>query len=161
MWHTVFVGLHAAAGTLALAAGAVALPAGRFFGVYRWSLIAMAAFLVPSLAVGWSGFDTVARVVFTGLLVLAVVMVVQGERAARIRPDRRSGPTAAYLDRVGFTLVALTDGFAVVAVLRAGAPGWLVALVAVGVAVGGHLAIGAAKARLTGVARPTSGTFVG
>ncbi|MCV2490863.1 hypothetical protein OF117_16020 [Geodermatophilus sp. YIM 151500] len=151
MWHTLFVILHAGTATLALLAGLVALRAGRAFEVYRWSLVGMTAFLVPALVAGWGGFATAARVVFLALLGLAAVMVHRAVAAGRLLPRDTGGPTGPYLDHVGFTLISLTDGFAVVAVLRAGAPAWLIAVIGIGIAVAGHVALESAKRRL---ARP-------
>jgi hypothetical protein len=54
----------------------------------------------------------------------------------------------AYLEHIGFTLIALADGFAVVTVIRSGAPGWAIAAVAVGVVLVGHVGIQLAKRRL-------------
>ena len=104
--------------------------------------------LVPALLADWTTTDGGARGVFAGLLALAVVMAVRGELAVRGRPGLTSGPTAGFVDHVGFTLIALADGFAVVTAIRAGLPGWAVGVVAVGIVGIGHLSHVAAKARL-------------
>ncbi len=148
MLNTVFIAIHAAAATVAFVAGVLAAPTGRFLGVYRVALFVMAAALVPALVVDWTSTDTVARTVFGGLLALAVIMVIRGELAARSRPAATGELTAGYLDHIGFTLIALADGFAVVTAIRADLPGWLVATVAAGVVAVGHLALTAAKRRL-------------
>jgi hypothetical protein len=148
MLHTVFITVHALAATIAFAAGVLAAPAGRFLGLYRSGLVVMTGGLVGALTVGWHTFDPIARIAFAGLFVLAVVMIVRAELAARIAPDRTGGPVPAYLEHVGFTLISLADGFAIVAAIRAGAPGWLTASVAVGVVAAGHCGIEAAKRRL-------------
>jgi hypothetical protein len=148
MGHTVFIVLHATAATVALLAGAVALPAGRLFEVYRWGQIGMVATLVPALAIAWPGYPLATRIAYGGLLVLAVVMFVRATLAGRMLPSATGGPTARYIDHVGFTLIALSDGFAIVALLRAGAPAWLVAGTALAVIAVGHFALVAAKARL-------------
>jgi hypothetical protein len=75
-------------------------------------------------------------------------MVVRAELAVRRSPARTGGPTAAYLEHLGFTLIALADGFAVVAAIRGGAPGWAVGALAPGVVAVGHLTLQAAKRRL-------------
>ena len=59
-------------------------------------------------------------------------------------------PTAAYLDHLGFTLISLVAGFAVVSVFRAGAPPWVLVVDAVGGALAGHVALHATKRRLVG-----------
>lgn len=148
MLNTLFITVHATAATIGFVAGMLAVPAGRFLGLYRGALAVMAVALVPAVLVDWTATDPVARAVFAGLFVLSVVMVVRGELAARLAPARTGGPAPAYVDHLGFTLVALADGFAVVAVIRAGVPGWLVAAVAVGVVVIGHTGIQLAKRRL-------------
>jgi hypothetical protein len=86
--------------------------------------------------------------VFTGLIALAGVMVLRAELAGRRHPAHAGGPTAAYLEHIGFTLIALADGFAVVAAIRGGVPGWAVGAMAVGVVVVGHVTLQAAKRRL-------------
>jgi hypothetical protein len=75
-------------------------------------------------------------------------MVVRAELAGRRHPARTGGPTGAYLEHIGFTLIALADGFAVVAAIRSGAPGWAVCVLAVGVVVVGHLTLQLTKRRL-------------
>ncbi|MGH3976244.1 MAG: hypothetical protein ACRDS9_23405 [Pseudonocardiaceae bacterium] len=148
MWHTIFIALHTIAATVALLAGLVALPAGRLFGLYRWTLAGMVVFLVPALVIDWAEFDGSVKVIFAALLVLAAAMFYRATLASRMLPATTGGPTEAYLNHVGFTLIALFDGFAVVAVLRAGAPAWLVAVTAVGIPVIGHFALRATRVRL-------------
>jgi hypothetical protein len=141
--------VHAVAATIAFGAGILSAPAGRFLAVYRGAMAVMLAALVPAVLVDWATTDPTARIVFTGLIGLAAVMVVRAELAARRPPAHTGGPTAGYLEHIGFTLISLADGFAVVALIRAGAPGWAVGALAVGVVVVGHLTLQAAKRRLT------------
>ena len=148
MDDTVFITVHATAATAAFIAGLLSGPSGRFLRLYLGSLAVAAAALVPAVLVDWGSTDAVERIVFGGLFGLALVMLLRAGLALRRRPARTGGPTAAYLDHLGFTLISLADGFAVVAVIRSGAPGWLVAAVAVGVAATGHLALQAAKRQL-------------
>jgi hypothetical protein len=108
----------------------------------------MAAALLPAVLVDWSTTDPTARIVFLGLIGLACVMVVRAELAARRPPARTGGPTGAYLEHIGFTLISLADGFAVVTAIRTGAPGWAVGAMAVGVVVAGHLTLQLTKRRL-------------
>lgn len=148
MWHTVFIVLHAAAATVALLAGLVAMPAGRLFGLYRLALAGLVVFLVPALVIDWTEFDVPDKIIFSALLVLSAVMFYRAILAGRMLPATTRGPSGAYLDHVGFGLISLSVAFAVMAVLRGGAPGWLVAVSGVGVAAVGYFALGAAKARL-------------
>ncbi len=148
MLDTILITVHAVAATIAFGAGVLAAPAGRFLGLYRSAMAVMAAALVPAVLVDWSTTDPTARIVFTGLIGLAGVMVLRAELAGRRHPARSGGPTAGYLEHIGFTLIALADGFAVVAAIRGGVPGWAVGAIAVGVVLVGHVTLQAAKRRL-------------
>ena len=148
MDDTVFVTVHAAAATVAFGAGLLAVPRGRFASVHRAALVVAVVALVPAVLVDWQTTAPALRAVFGGLLVLALVMVVRSVLAVRRRPSRGEAPSAPYLDHLGFTLISLADGFAVVTVFRAGAPPWLVVAFAVVVAGAGHLALQATKRRL-------------
>ncbi len=145
---TILITVHAVAATIAVGAGVLAAPAGRFLGLYRAAMAVMAAALVPAVLVDWSTTDPTARIVFTGLIGLAGVMVLRAELAGRRRPARTGGPTGAYLEHIGFTLIALADGFAVVTAIRGGMPGWAVGALAVCVVVVGHLTLQLMKRRL-------------
>jgi hypothetical protein len=151
---TVLITVHAVAATIAFGAGALSAPTGRFLAVYRGAMVIMAAALVPAILVDWSTTDPTARIVFIALIGLAGVMVLRAELAGRSSPARTGGPTAAYLGHIGFTLIALVDGFAVVVAIRGGLPGWAVGAIAAGVVVVGHLALQAAKQRLTHAGSP-------
>lgn len=56
---------------------------------------------------------------------------------------------------MGFTLIALFDGFVVVAVLDLGAPVWLIILAGLAAVLGGRIALERARARL--LPRPAAG----
>jgi hypothetical protein len=138
MWHAVLIALHAVSGTVALAAGLVAHR--RLFGVYLWSLVATVVFLAAAVVEEWGRIPPVSRGLFAAFVVLGLVMVWLALAARRLPPG-----SPAYLDRVGFTLVALFDAFVVIAVLNLGAPVWLVVTSGVAVAVAGHLILRVAK----------------
>ncbi len=141
MWNTVFVTLHATAAVVAFAAGLVSLRSGRFLTAYRVAVAVMAAALVPAVLVDWAATDLAARIAFTGLLGLAAAMVVRAELAGRRPPAATGGASAAYVEHVGFTLISLAVGFAVVSGIRLGAPGWLVAALGVGIVLAGRSAV--------------------
>ena len=122
MDDTVFVTVHAAAATVAFGAGLLADPAGRFISVHRAALVVAVVALVPAVFVDWPTTAPALRAVFAGLLVLALVMVGRSVLAVRSRPSTGEAPSRRYLDHLGFTLISLADGFAVVTVFRAGAP---------------------------------------
>lgn len=137
--HAVLITGHAALAVLAFLAGLATLSRARAFWVYDLSLIASMAALAGAVATDWSGLDQVSRALFVAFLALTVVMVGQAERARRLRsrePDRR-----AFVSAIGFTLVALADGFGVIAVLDLGAALWLIIVAGVVIAVIGHRAL--------------------
>jgi hypothetical protein len=136
MWNTVFVTVHALAAVAAFAAGLLALRTGRWLPVYRLAMAVMAGALVPAVLVDWATTDLPARVAFAGLIGLAAAMVVRAELAGR-RPT-----AAAHAHHIGFTLISLAVGFVVVSGIRLGAPGWLVAVLGVGIVLAGRSTLG-------------------
>ena len=154
MWHTIFIALHAATGLISLVAGCVALRRGALFSTYLWSMVGMTLFLVLAVAAEWSTLQTPARLLFSAFAVLAGVMVWRAAAAGRMLPIGADGPPGPYVDHIGFTLVALFDAFAVIAVLNAGAPGWLVVASGVGIAIAGHFVLRAVRRRLVPAPQP-------
>lgn len=164
MLHTVMIALHAAGGVAAFVAGCLALfpprdgrRARRLFGAYLGSLGLMLVFLLAAIAADWQQLSTAPRVVFGGLLVLALFM---GWRALAARGllRRRSGQwQVPYIGHVGFTLIALWDGFVVVSAIDLGAPGWLVGVLALLGVVVGNRALHRVKAR----AQPSDELVIG
>ncbi|HEY0453739.1 hypothetical protein [Actinophytocola sp.] len=141
MWHSILIALHALTGTAALVAGLVAHRGRILFEVYLWSLVAAVTFLAAAVAEEWGRLDSVSRALFTAFVALGLVMLWLAAAA------RRLPLSPAYVDRVGFTLVALFDAFVVITVLNVGAPVALVVASGVLVAIAGHVGLRAAKAR--------------
>jgi hypothetical protein len=143
--HLLVVTLHAFAASVSLVAGVLAVLAGRGFRLHVIALVVMALALAPSLVLGWPTFAPPARVAFTGLAGLAVVMIGQAVRAARVRRAEvvrgvgRLGPE--FVGVLGFNLIALTVAGTVVPVLRLDAGVVGVALSVVVTVVGGHLLV--------------------
>ncbi len=133
--------LHAGGAALALVVGVGMLhavarqrhPAG--FGWYYAGVLVTAVALVPVVRLDWPALTTSTRVAFGALCVLGVVLVVEAERARRSLATGASRLSPArsgrFVDSVGFTVIALLDAFAVVTALGLGAPGWVIAVVAV------------------------------
>ncbi len=144
MWHTVLVTLHAVSGTVALLAGCVAHRARALFDTYLWALTCTVVFLGAAVAVDWGGLDGPARAVFVAFAGLGLVMLRLATGARRL-----PAPSPRYVDRVGFTLVALFDAFVVITVLDLGAPPVLVVASGLLVAGAGHVVLRVAKARVT------------
>ncbi|TCN29272.1 hypothetical protein EV644_13910 [Kribbella orskensis] len=154
MAHAVFITLHALAGLIAFGSGVVALRQGRWFYLYLSSLAGMAAFLLLAVAVTWAELGAEERLLFAAFVVLAWVMVGLAVGARRLRPEGSARPGSTYLDRVGFTLVALFDAFTVIVVLDVGGQVWLVVASGVVIAVAGHFVLRSTKRTLTSGARP-------
>ena len=143
MWRSIFVGLHAVAGLVALVLGVVALVRhGRLITAYLIALAAMTVMLTAAIVAEWNELETVSRIVFVAFAGLAGVMVGRGWAARRIVGR---GPSAAYVEHLGFTLVALVDGFLVIAVLDLSGSTVAAVLTGVAVAVAGHFVLGAVR----------------
>lgn len=140
MWHTVLIALHAISGTIALLVGCLAHRARAMFRIYFWSLVATIAFLGAAVAAEWPRLDALSRGLFGAFAVLGLVMVWLAFDARRL-----PAPSPRYVDRVGFTVVALFDAFVVITVLNAGASVALVVASGVVVAVAGHFVLRAVK----------------
>jgi hypothetical protein len=157
MLHTVMIVLHATAGVVAFAAGSFALfppraeqRATQLFWVYLVSLGLLVVFLVGAMAAHWQELGTTERVIFSALLVLGLYMVRRALMAQGLLRRRGEAWRVPYMEHIGFTLISLWDGFVIVLAIDLGAPGWLVAVLAVlGVVAGNralHWAEGTAQA---------------
>jgi hypothetical protein len=147
MVYTVLISAHAAAGLISFTAGCLALTRRSYFTVYFWSLVLLVVFLTAALALDWSRLNTILHAVFTGLLALGGYMVWRATQARRLQETTSHQQLAHRIDHIGFTLIALFDGFVIIAALDLGAPAWLAVVVAIaGVAVG-HIAIRTLKIR--------------
>lgn len=136
MVHTAFITLHAAAGIIAFTAGCLALRKRAYMTIYFWSLIALVVSLAAVVVLDWAGLDTVSRALFAALLGFGGFLIWQAVQARRL-PTGDPELRARVIDHVGFTLIALFDGFVIILALDLGAPVWSAIVVAVaGVAVG-------------------------
>lgn len=126
---------HTVAGLLAFAYGCAVLRppvdvSGLRFRVYFWSLVALVVFLVAAISSHWSDLATTPRFIYVALTGLGLFMAWQAWRARSIPFQGER-----YVESVGFTLIALFDGFVIVSAIDLSAPVWLV----LGVAVAGVL----------------------
>jgi hypothetical protein len=153
MVHDVLIGLHAASGVACFAAGILALaqdrPGSWRYPTYLGGLVALVVFMVGAIAVDWSGLDPGGRGVYLGLAALGLFMLWRGGHAGRRLHGRRTGWRPRYLDDIGFTLISLFDGFAIVAAIDLGAPVWLIVAIAVLGVLAGVWGMSRVKARLT------------
>ncbi len=153
MWLAMII-VHTVAGTAAFGVAAAGLQPhrlGRHPWLPRallWLLVVLVVSMVGAMAAHWGELETGAQIVFSGLVGLGLYMVLRASRA-RARSGTAGGASSpGYLDDLGFVLIALFDGFAVVLALDLGAPPWLVAAIAVAAVVVGHRTVARAKERV-------------
>ena len=135
--HSFIIVLHAATATIAFFAGCLLIFSTRYafnqnlFNLYFWTLIGMTILLAIAIAVSWQEYTNVERIVFPGLLGLALFMVFRGWGAGLVLRTHQNDWKIGYTEHIGFTLISLFEGFIIVSGLNSGLHGWLVALVAI------------------------------
>jgi hypothetical protein len=154
MLHAIAIILHAGAGVTAFVAGCLALSpppdtqrAHRLFGVYLLSLGLMIVFMLGAMAAHWQQLGTGEQLIFGGLFLLGLYMGWRALSARGLLRRRGEGWRLPYMEHVGFTLIALWEGFVIVLAIDLGAPAWLVAVLAVLGVVLGNRALHWAEAR--------------
>src|SRR5439155_19276963 len=117
---------------------------------YYAALVLMAAALPVAVLLDWATLDGPTQVAFVALCVLAGTMVWEADRARRFLRRAPAAMSAArsgaFVEAVGFTVIALLDGFAIITALNLGAPGWAVAVVGVLVVLVARPAVAATRA---------------
>jgi hypothetical protein len=150
VWLLLIV-FHAASAVICLASGiAIIMPdrASRhswLMLVFIISLIGLILFVTGAVAAQWLKISGTQRLVFSGLIGLALYMLYRGLRAAK-KLHQRDVPKS-YIDDVGFVIISLLDAFTIVSLIDLGAPVWLVVVGAILGVVVGILLITSAKKR--------------
>jgi Ca2+/Na+ antiporter len=147
MVHEILIILHATSAVLCFVFGYFTFLPGlthdsrrRLFGYYLLMLIAMIIFLGGAILSHASQLDRIQRVAFSGLFLLSLYMLLRGVQARAALFAQHDNWFPRYADHIGFTLIALFEGFIIVGGIDLGAPGWLTAAVAVlGVIAGGRV----------------------
>jgi hypothetical protein len=139
MSREVLVAVHAGAGILGLVVG-VALfsptlaSRRRFWRVlYAGLLVILTTSLLALITTDWAGLETGSRLAFSGLAILAAVMLVRIYLAHRIVTSHPPGWERRYVNHVYFTYVSLWVGFAIVPALRSPMPGLWIPVAVMGV----------------------------
>ena len=151
--HNIFIFLHTVTAIVCFFAGCMLLYSRTYttnqlvFGLYFWSLVGMAILLVGAILVYWENYSDTERIVFPGLLGLALFMLFRGWAASLVLNTRQKGWKIGYVEHIGFNLISLFEGFIIVSGLNAGLPGWLIAIVAVLGLLAGRWLIASAKQR--------------
>jgi hypothetical protein len=96
--------------------------------------------------------------VFSALVGLALYMVYRGMHASSLADHEAHGREPRHVDDLGFILIALFDGFVIVAAIDLGAPVWIVIPLAVLAVLVGHRAVQRFKSRVANPPPPTTGT---
>ena len=148
--HTLAIVLHAVSaigvfiiGIICIAQSTIPrqLPLARAVFVL---LILMVLFLVVAIFLHVSSLPTLTRIIFGGLTILAVYMLWRAFQALSVLREPHGDPVAV-IDHIGFVLISLFDGFAIVSSIDLHAPGWLIAIVAIGAVAVGIYAINRRK----------------
>jgi len=95
-------------------------------------LILMEVFLVIAILSHVTSLPTITQIIFGGLVILGGYMIWRAVQAVTVLTKQQQEDQLKVIDHVGFVLISLFDGFAIVSALDLQAPGWLVAVIAVG-----------------------------
>ena len=110
-------------------------------------LVLLEVFLVIAILSHVTSLPTITQIIFGGLAILGVYMIWRAVQAVLVlrQPHPNQG---AVIDHIGFNLISLFDGFAIISAIDLHAPGWLVAVIAVAAVVFGIYAINLRKKML-------------
>jgi hypothetical protein len=163
MWLLMIV-LHAAAALGAFAVGVAAIDPRRA-ARHRWTppalvglLVAMTVFMIGAMATHWSDLPGASQIAFGALVGLAVYMVYRARHASGLADHDDHARAARHVDDLGFILIALFDGFVIVAAIDLGAPVWLVTPLALLAVLVGHRAVQRYKSRVATPPPTSTGT---
>src|SRR5947207_108703 len=152
--HTLSIVVHALSATGAFIIGIVLifqrntlrqLQLGVAFLVL---LILMEVFLVIAILSHVTSLPGMTQIIFGGLAILGLYMIWRAVQAVSVLREQ-PGNQGAVIDHIGFNLISLFDGFAIISAIDLHAPGWLVAVIAVGAVALGIYAINVRKKTLT------------
>ncbi|HJR81602.1 MAG TPA: hypothetical protein VJ821_16135 [Anaerolineales bacterium] len=152
--HNILIILHAASATVSFFAGGILMFSRKYtsnqmvFLVYWWTLVGMTVLLAGSILIYWTEYTGAERIIFPGLLILAIYMLYRARQASQLLQTQQNDWQQGYMEHIGFTLISLFEGFLIVSGLNAGLPGWLVAFLAILGVLGGRWSIGFAQRRV-------------
>ena len=152
--HTLAIVIHAVSATGAFIVGIVCLFQRNMLRLLQLGvaflvlLILMEVFLVVAILSHVTSLPVITQIIFGGLAILGLYMIWRAVQAVSVLQEQKRNQVAA-IDHIGFNLIALFDGFAIISAIDLHAPGWLVAVIAVGAVVIGIYAINVRKKTLT------------
>jgi hypothetical protein len=153
--HTLAIVLHASSATGAFIVGSVLLFQSNTLRQLQLAravlvlLILMEVFLVIAILSHVSSLPTITQIIFGGLTILGLYMIWRAVQAVTVLTNQHQEDQLKVIDHVGFVLISLFDGLVIVSALDLQAPGWLVAVVAVGAVALGIYGINVRKKTLT------------
>lgn len=109
--------------------------------LYGFLLTVLMVSLGAMIVYDWPDLDTTARVAFTGLLGLGVLILIRFFLAYRLADQAPSADPGSYVSHIYFTYVSLWVGFAIIPALRSPNPGLWIPVAVVGVLVFGSFLI--------------------
>jgi len=115
-------------------------------------LMLMAVFLIIAILSHVTSLPTNKQLIFGGLFLLLVYMIWRTIQAVIVLRTHQQADQFKVLAHVGFVLISLFDGFAIVSALDLHAPPWLLVVIAVGAVVIGISVINVRKKMLARVA---------
>ncbi len=154
--HDILIAVHAFGGVLAFVTGATVLtPPVKQHANRRWMfnlfLISIAILLVPLylvISVDWPQFSFIEQAAFSGLGILGLYMARRAFQARQTLQTQFNEWMPRYMDHMGFNMIALFEGFIIVAAIDLGAPDWLVGVIAVVGLICGILSVNKIKSRI-------------
>ena len=111
-------------------------------------LMLMEVFLVIAIISHFNSLPTIKQLIFGGLAILLLYIIWRAVQAVSVLREQPANQ-GAVIGHIGFILISLFDGFAIVSAIDLHAPGWLVAVIAVGAVALGIYAINVRKKMLS------------
>ena len=151
--HTLAIVVHVLSATGAFVVGVAflfqreTLRQRQLAGAFVSLLVLLEVFLVIAILSHVTSLPTITQLIFGGLALLGVYMIWRAVQAMLVLREHPGNP-GAVIDHIGFNLIALFDGFAIISAIDLHAPGWLVAVIAVGAVALGNYAINLRKKTL-------------
>lgn len=152
--HTLAIVAHALSATGAFIVGIVLLFQSKTLQQLQLAravvvlLVLMEVFLVIAIISHFNSLPTMKQLIFGGLAILLLYIIWRAVQAVSVLRDQPAHQ-GAVIGHIGFVLISLFDGFAIVSAIDLQAPGWLVAVIAVGAVAIGISAITVRKKTLT------------
>jgi hypothetical protein len=152
--HTISIVVHALSATAAFIIGIVLIFQRNTLRQLQLGiallvlLILMEVFLVTAILSHLNSLPLITQIIFGGLTILGLYMIWRAVQALSVLREQH-GNQLAVIDHIGFILISLFDGFAIISAIDLKAPGWLIAVIAVGAVVIGIYAINVRKKALT------------